>query len=536
MKKTKLLALISAVLVLATALCSCGGLKTTKPDKVLTGTYDNETKLLNSAALVDFGKAEILNTSGKFVYLKDDSGDNAKWIIYNLESGTTVYTYTATETTRLFLAEFYTTKEPEIGLFTVTIRTQKDLNSKANYVTELYDEKGTKIASVNKEEATLVFGMDLFLFDGKCYRVASDKTWSEAFAWNDLTDPELLEDLLAMSENYYYVRALSTTSTRESVAIYNKDLTYVTAYRFPSYAEEYNYEVLADGKLLIQYSVKQPDDAQKYDYLTDDAEKYNLVTEIFDVKKDKTTSLKMNYKIMMLFSRDLNTYAKEFDAFTDKIHAIAVAYEIKDGRIDENDTAVQFISLTKKGKLQYSFNAMFPEMVMMLEPVGENLYSYRTLRGAQYLVNKEGKVLGDISGMLGMNNKYIMGETKLYNLDLTVAFDFKAQNLEYRKKDGGILYTNEGVFFEKEDGTTYIYNGELTSVIASSDVAILNVENNYFSIRKVPASGSVYQYFAANGTSILITDYNVSEVASYQGTYLFSGMRDGALVYYRFAA
>lgn len=536
MKKTKLLILISAVLVLATLLCSCGGLKEAKPNKVLTGKYEDETKLLNSANEVDFGKAEMVNNSGKFVYLIDNSGENTKWIVYNLESGTTVYTYTATETTLQTAADFYMTEEPEVGLFAVTIRTKKDLDSTPTYVTELYDEKGTKIATANGAGAEISAQLNLFLFDGKCYRVAADKTIAEITTWNDLTGEKLLENLIDMSENYYYARISASSSTGDSIVMYHPDLTYATAYTFPSYAEDTTCGVLADGRLFLQYSVKQPDDAQKYDYLTANAEKYNLVTEVFDVKKEKATSLKMDYKVAMLLSRDLISYENSFDAFSDKINVVAAAYEIKDGRVDESSTAVKFISLTQKGKLQYSLSDMFPGMVAMLMPVAENLYVYNTVDGAKYLANKDGKVLGNISGSLKMNNKYIMGENKLYNLDLTVALDFKAQNLEYRKEDGEILYTNDGVFFEKNDGSTYIYNGELTEVITSADTAILNVQDSYFTIRKIPASGSVYQYYASNGNLLLQTSNNLSKIASYDGVYLFAGTKDGATIYYRFAA
>ena len=43
-------------------------------------------------------------------------------------------------------------------------------------------------------------------------------------------------------------------------------MTYVTTYLFPSYAIDRTYGVLADGKLFVQYSVRQPDDAKEYTY------------------------------------------------------------------------------------------------------------------------------------------------------------------------------------------------------------------------------------------------------------------------------
>lgn len=532
--------LISAVLVLATVLCSCGGLKAAKPNKVLSGAYDNETKLLNSATQVDFGKAEIVTTYDKFVYLEDDSGENTKWIVYNLETGATVYTYTATETTSLRSAEFYTTNVPEVGLFTVTIRTKKDADTDATYVTELYDEKGNKIAGADVMNVTPTFGLDLFLFDGKCYRVAADKTIAELTAWNDLANPDILDDLREMTENYYYLKISDSSSGIKGIAVYGKDMTYVTTYLFPSYAIDRTYGVLADGKLFVQYSVRQPDDAKEYTYLSGDAEKYNLVTEIFNVKKEKSTSLKTDYKIAMIISRDEGSI--EDDAFvglTDKIHAVAMAYEIKDGRVNENQASVKLISMTKNGKVQYSLSDMFPGMIAMLEPVAENLFVYGTANGATYLANKDGKVLGDVSGCRGMNNKYLFGENKLYNYDLTVALDFKAEKLEYLMDGGNISYTNDGVFFIKENGSIWFYNGQMTEIVSETDLVwkTLTVRKAYFSVRKTESvTGSTYQYYSANGKQLLLTDYNVSQAADYEGVFLFRGEKDGAPVYYRLAA
>ena len=540
MKKTKLLALISVVLVLATVLCSCGGLKAAKPNKVLSGAYDNETKLLNNATQVDFGKAEIVTTYDKFVYLEDDSGENTKWIVYNLETGATVYTYTATETTSPRSAEFYTTNVPEVGLFTVTIRTKKDADTDATYVTELYDEKGNKIAGADVMSVTPTFGLDLFLFDGKCYRVAADKTITEMTAWNDLADPDILDDLREMTENYYYLKISDSSSGIKGIAVYGKDMTYVTTYLFPSYAIDRTYGVLADGKLFVQYSVRQPDDAKEYTYLNGDAEKYNLVTEIFNVKKEKSTSLKTDYKIAMIVSRDEGSVGDDaFVGLTDKIHAVAMAYEIKDGRVNENQASVKLISMTKNGKVQYSLSDMFPGMVAMLELVAENLFVYGTANGATYLANKDGKVLGDVSGCLGMNNKYLLGENKLYNYDLTVALDFKAEKLEYLMDSGNISYTNDGVFFVKENGSIWFYNGQMTEIVSETDLVwkTLTVRKAYFSVRKTESvTGFTYQYYSANGKQLLLTDYNVSQAAVYEGVFLFRGEKDGAPVYYRLAA
>lgn len=538
MKKTKLLILISALLVVATVLCSCGGLKTAKPDKILSGNYENTDKLLTAAAEIDLEKMDIVRTSGKFVELRDYNSPT-KWAVYNLEKNAKVYTYTETETTKVVGVEFYETDLYGVGMFTVTIRTTEE-NTNNKYTTTLYDEAGNPVTSADEANVEVHTSLDLLTFNGKCYRVASDKGYTELSNWNDLAGSQVLESLREATKTYYYAYQSNGSSGGTSVTVYDKRLNYVSSYLFPSYADVTCVGVLKDGKMLIQYSQKLPDTAEKYDYLDADAAKYQLVTEIFDAKSGKTSALKTEYVFLYTSCRDLlDDEENTFAGFSDKVKAMAVVMEIKDGRVSEDYYNAKIVVMSESGKVQSSMTDMFPGMINMLEPIGENLYVYRTLNGATYLANKEGKLLGDISGNRGINNKYILGERKLYNLDMTVAFDFSAQNLHYKTDGSDVVYTNEGVFFEKEDGSVYFYSGELKEVISQLQLVwkTLTVEDEYFIVRHAEGALNVtYTCFAADGKSLLTTDYEVQRVASFEGTFLFRGVENGDYIYYRLAA
>ena len=541
MKKTKLLILISAVLVLAIVLCSCGGLKAANPKKVLTGKYEGE-KLLTAAAEVNLEKADIRSKNGKFVWL-ELSNTADKNIIYNMESNATVFTYTDTDTSELDDISFYETDLFDFGFFAVTICSRASEGADDTYTTTLYDEIGKQIATANSEYEEVYTTLDLFTFNGKCYRVAEDKTYTELTGWNELAGNNVLKTLDTKTENYYYSCSnafiVGDYSSGRYVAVYDKDLNYISRYSFPEYALGGFVGILKDGKVLIQYSEMLPDTAEKYDYLDNHAQKYQLVTCVFDAKKGNTTNLKCDYYFHQMVARSDAEYAEDFGAFFDKVKAVAVVAEIRDGRLSTTLDDRIVVALSESGKVQYSLSDMFPGMSSMFMPVGENLYVYDTIPGITYIADKEGKVLGDISGNRGMNEKYIFGETKLYNLDMTVALDFAAQDLDYKTDGGNVVCTNQGVFFEKANGSVYFFNGELKEVISELQEIwkTLTVKEDYFIVRHAQGATDVtYTYFSANGTALLTTDYEVTVVAEYDGVYLLKGLKNGENIYYRLAA
>lgn len=526
MKKRKILILVSALLVLTMALCACGNLKAAKPSKVLSGYYEDENKLLTSATQVDFAKAVIKTMGGKFVVLCDSTGDHNVWTVYNLESGSSVYTYTEAEKTSCGI-RLYETALYHLGLFTVTVTTHGEGDVKDTYTTTLYNEAGAQIASSNKATEPVYIHLDLFGFNDKYYRVAKDKTYADAFEVNDLAGSSFVSKPTEMTENYYY-----ELSEENEIVAYDKSLNPVAYYALPSYALNATIGILKDGYVLVQYEVKQPEDATEYDYYDGaSGEKYNLVTEVYDVKKDKADAIDLEYRVTELYARDADVH-EIFNMFTDKVTVVACVYEITDKRINRNDDAEKYVVMNEKGKVQSSLTDAFADMSGMPMAIAENRYMYRTQSGCVYLVDTDGTVLGNVSNVVTMNDKYLMTEKKLYNYDLSVAYDYDAEDMTLYR------YTDEAVFFEKE-GEIYLYNGTLTKLIAKEDIdtKTLQIEDSYYVVENhSDALHVTYTYYSASGVHLMQTEIVLAQVAQYDGVLLFGGTEELKPVYYRFAA
>lgn len=541
-KKAKLSFLAATLLVVAMLLSSCGGLQAAKPEEIFTGNYESEAKIPTRVSDIGAQGADVRNTNGKFVhfYVASSRGANntdipAKDMIYNMESDKMIYTFTwDDEKTYLQHIDFYQVEMYEAGLFTTTVRTFAEDGGNDTFVTTLYDENGTKIASVDRTEDVHTTAVDLFLFGGTCYRMAADKSYTVVSEWQELSGESMLDSIREMTDNYYY--AYRTIDDKTQVTVYDKALAYAASYRFPSYATVKAVGILADGKMLFQYTAALSDHAEKYDLLDDNGTKYSLVTEILDVKANRTSQIKTGYIYDSMWSRDVAGEKEWFEAFTEKVNIVATVYEIKDQRVNSARRSVKYVILDENANVKSSLTDMFPDMMHMVEPVAKDLYYYETHAGTAVLVRKDGTVLGDISGIRGGNNKYIFGESKLYNFDLTVAFDFGAQGLTYLS-DGGVRNTATGVFFKKADGSIYYYAGNLKEIVSKPQLdskSIVTVEDEYYIIRySENSSETSYTLYPADGQALITTNAAITSVSYYNGVRLVRSVKSGETVYYR---
>lgn len=556
LKKSKLIVLAAALLCLCMVFGACGSVKATKPSKVLTDTYhDDSARILSSATSVDLKQLASISSSYQFAYDKDTTGDYPVLIVYNMESNTTVYTSTDTDTTTSVVQSTYRTDYYDLGLFVIRTDTVTDGVTRCEYT--LYDEAGTKIASTDGKSGgytSVWLSMDLFLFNDVVYRVAADKTYAEACRLSDLNMETMLDvmyGLYEMTENYYYIIGSG------EFYVYDKSLNLVAHERLPEYAASSQIFILDDGVLLMQYTIAQPDDAEDYD-LYSAGQKLELVTELYTVKNQKTKTVKSDYYFTSVSANATDMEKDTFgNALSDDVVALAMAYEIKDKRqdVDYADitsmfTSTKYLLLDAKGNVKSSLSDAFEDMVC-IESIAPGYYAYlqSDLRTA-ILIDKDGNVIGNISDLgvfdemlddifgthesdgIPYNQKYLISDRKLYNFDLTVAYDFAAADMVIEQ------IADEAVYFSNDDGDIFIYNGTLTKLKdADDDNVDVALRYSYYIVKTYAEDGSwTAAYYSENGTLLLTTDVELQNVASHQGIRMFRGTNsEGKKVWYRFA-
>ena len=533
MKKASQLIIVSMLLVVATLFCSCGGLKDAKPNSVLSGDFDAKT--FSTAEKLEMD-SDCVKESGKLILLVDS--ESKKMDVYNLVENKIVYTITETDTSSIYDVSLYELYLYGHGLFTVTVEKISADSTETVYETTLYNDLGEAITTADDKDVTVNIKFDLLVFDDKCYRINEKGAYKTVCEFNELTNKEKISNFTTKTAKYYYSLGGAAFGTLESLTVYDKNLEYVSSYEFPSYSGNRMAGVVDDGKVLIQYSVETSDDDEKYDYMDESRNKYKLVTGIFDVKSEKLSEFKSDFVFLQVSSRCEAGTEKQFEMFTKGVKNIGVVYEIVDGRIEHGLTSnnVKAVVVNSDGKVKSSVSDMFPGMTGDVESVAKDLYTYSTLDGAKYLAKKSGKTIGEVTKAKGINSKYILGETKLYDLDMKVDFDFSEKKLSYMSPGVDVDMTKSGVFFEDEDGSVYFYNGELKEIISKSQAPYsgVTVHDEYFVVSR-SSDGIEYSYicYAADGTPLITTSYQLSLIASYEDIILYCGEKDGKNVYYR---
>ena len=537
MKKARFAFLAATLLVVALVLSSCGGVKAAKPESVFSTTYESAAKIPTRVSEIAEPGASVSTTSGKFVrfFMRESTAEDgslipAKETVYNIESDKTVYTFTQSEGVTLYAMSFYQTDVYETGIFTVIIRKSGDGEAAPTYTTTLYDENGNQIASVDRIDNVHTTDVDLFVFNDKCYRVAADRSIETLSSWNELFGQDVIDSLAVMTENYYYA---SSDANGEVMTVYDRSLAFAASYRFPNYAKDTAMGILADGKLIFQYSTRLPDQEEKYDYADGNGLKYRLTTEILDVKSNRTAKIEVPYLFDSLTARAVVSDIDVLEMFGEKVKIVASVYEIREKKVDKTSGATDYVILDENANVKASLTAMFPGMMQLPYPVGNGLFCYQTHAGIRYLVGRDGKVIGDVTGVLDGNERYIVGQRKLYGYDLAEVFDFVSQDLTYDST------TAKGVFLEKKDGSLHYYEGTLKEIIpaAESDNMSITVQKEeYFVLRhRVSLTEETYTLYPASGEALLTSKEALNTLTEYHGVSILSSYKDGKTVYYRLA-
>ena len=498
MKKSRIIALVAVALVAVMILSSCGSSAVTVKSFIdKKAEFVDTTATINSSTRIPELDGAMGDTTqaGDLVYYvipaDIEKSIYEKHVIYNLATGTVVHTATEHLTKNVTIVLDATIKGD--AYFVETVRNwQLDgdavLSGSESYVTTLYSGSGRSVTNVNKDmEAELV--CDTVFFNGACYRANEDGELEYAFDYSSLAD---VPEADYMYKNRYY--DLSETY----VAVYNNKFELISRYLVPAYASYSSHVILENGNVLVQLGYKADALSEDYDLivfnnegLSNEGLKIYIDTMIIDAKKGTAKEIECNY---MITEEAFNIKMYEelgFDFYaginSDKYPVYANAILIENKRItvdlfDEESNALRVVSIKNDGKMT-ELELINGEPIFDISMIAEERWMVETVYGHTYLLNKNGKILGDISNG-SYRGGYIASNGKLYNLDLEEVYDFGANDLAIEDS------TESAIVFEGDDGEIFVYgkDGVLrtladkdsnTSVWTVSDrYIVLEIKNN----------------------------------------------------------
>ena len=296
MKKGKLLALLSVLMIAAMLLSSCGGAKKISKlgsfEKVLNSKYDYAEAVVEKAtALTELDGYALVTSNEEFILFSNTNEETGMmtYKVFAYRSASVVATFSNNEE-----RTYSVNLDGDLPMFVVVKATEE----KTTYTA--YDAKGTEVVTTKyATSAPSKFG-ELVRYDDVLYAIEDDGKLTKSL--------EIPENLSLSAPDYWNDQYYYFTASR-NVLVYDASLNFVSAWYAPSTAAYANFFVLDGGNVLVQYmDILDPytEDYEVYITEMNDAGtvvvKYDLVTKLIAAKDGKAKDLKMDYYLQYVES------------------------------------------------------------------------------------------------------------------------------------------------------------------------------------------------------------------------------------------
>ena len=514
----RILALLCLCLTAVLLFCSCGGAALFDKKEIAQNDTHNTYDVTEVKALAGYQNITGNNgyNAGYGVFSKTDA-TNITYKVFSFVTGSVVYEDTLKATDPEPEFDF----GGETGLFYIA-------NKNTDGVVEgytIYGKDGSVIAT-GKSDIAPSFAGNRVLYDNKIYQAKDGALVEKAKVvdWNTA----LRGTLPSITD---YADGVYANIGTDSVVFYDEKFDVTGIYLKPE--SNFNPEVymLAGGNVFVQYVVPLPLDAKNYDFSTNMA-KYDLVQEV--VKPNGSVS-KVDLKGVVdeIIRCDDDD---DYSLFTSE--NIVLLCPIKD-KLLLNDDNTEIYELKNNGQLGTEFPKFDGDYAIDFTALGngyllaETIITDRTL-----LLDKNLKVVGDVSGCRDYTDLYIVGTDGIYDYELN-------RLLAFKKNDGEYSYvTTCGSniilkFTDKEtgDNSAYIFDGKETK-ITSDYTRYQSLSDKLYTVRPIDNTiDNTVTVYAPDGT-VLVSGISIPRTMTTRQNdlLLYGSNASGETVYYYLTA
>ena len=475
----RILALLCLCLTAVLLFCSCGGAALFDKKEIAQNDTHNTYDVTEVKALAGYQNITGNNgyNTGYGVFSKIDA-TNITYKVFSFVTGSIVCEITQ-KTSDL---------EPEFG-FDGETGLCYIANTNADGVVvgyTIYGKDGTVIAK-GKSDIAPAFAKDRVLYDNKIYQVKDGALVEKAKVvdWNTA----LRGTLPSITD---YADGVYANIGTDSVVFYDEKFDVTGIYLMPESSFNPDVTMLANGNVFVQYMVPLPLDAKNYDFSTNMA-KFDLVQEV--VKPNGNVSkVNLDGVVTEIVRLDTDAYP-----LIDAENAVALC-PIKDKLLLSDDNA-EIYELKNNGRLGTEFPKFDGVYAIDFTALGngyllaETGYTERML-----LLDKNLKVIGDVSGCSDFTDRYIVGIDGIYDYEMNRLLTFK-------KTDGKYSYvttcgSNIILKFtdnETGDASAYIFDGRETK-LTSNYTRYQPLSDKLYTVLPIDTIDNTVTVYAPNGT------------------------------------
>lgn len=528
--KRKLVSLTSLFCALLLFLTGCGSEMATERISEYLQANARYTPTASSVERGDTATSLIATTYqdalGPYVYLTDTSTstENAKHLVFNLETRSTVLFFTEPDHTDYEITLCETLEGDCFFSLTETVDKTKK--------TYLYDTNGKSFAEA-EGDVTPDFSCDILRFNGKCYLTGENGAFAYAYDY---------ADIMALPEFDYYNDTYYYRLYANSFCVYNKNLTFVSSYTVPAGSYATGAIVMPDGNVLIQNMNSLPEDTKDYDLVFNDSysypAKYDVQTLIINVKDGEAKEIELDY---LLYSDEPQYMDEEMAAETglkkDSVHALVGAYAIENKHVRYTSSPNAMLIMDKKGTLS-CLDKINGETITDISLIADGRFLV-TGTSNSFVISSKGAVLGIFGEVTQFGDKFL-ANNKVYSSDFSLLFDIAKSGYT------PVNVVGNGLLLQDADGNLAMYRDgaqPVTVCRVSSGKRHVYTGENYI-VTEDTRDGLYYDFYNDKGQNVLTVSpgqytkgqpfsSNVSIHYTYGGVTLLSAMgNDGLSTFY----
>lgn len=514
MKKIRIIALTSLLLIAVMLLVSCGGVMS--PDDVIGSGYEHKSPSAYGTLtqLTSLDGMASTNSADQYYDIFRKTGDNGMTTtsVFSKATGAVIATFTNTTS---YSYSFSTRGR----LLMVTKTAVADSDSEVS----VYAPDGTVLTTLDSyySYSDLVMNSDYssIILDKVVYTYDS-----ESGKYNKVSE---LSEFNAAPGSFTeigneYIYSISSSRVR----VYDLSGSPVAQHYIPSYSVSPKAFVLAEGDVLIQYKVLADKYSDDYDYISTDAsEKYDVVTLLLDVSKNKVDEMDCEY---IFDSIVVPTANNEYKAYVGSIDNYAVASKIVDRRVDSSENAKYILNVGNNGKVS---DVIAENGASAITPIADGNYMIRdAVKGTTVVLDKDFAEIATVNVSATYTGKYFVIDGTVYNTSLTEIYDIASNDTVTYFKDGAILVQKT-----KSSSIEYILldlKGEKKTVanLESTSGAYIEKAEPYNYFYKV--SDGTYTYYNTNGEKIWSGTKALSFHNATENAIMFSQSTSNGFVWY----
>ncbi|MBO7303537.1 MAG: hypothetical protein J6U68_05070, partial [Clostridia bacterium] len=346
---------------------------------------------------------------------------------------------------------------------------EKEFEARCNgnidgFTQTMYSKLVEDYIPVESKSGVRVSGTDLLIDGTKVYRddMKGTVTLVKDYGLSKMPNFHInnsYEFFMKIGEKYLeYRRYNNDNDYAPQYTVYNKDLTAEIVYNVPSNAGGATVNLLANGNLLVQYTLTLNENEETYDIREDATGKYDLKT--FIVTKDGATELAdVNYLITK--STPALTDLNGQKVYAEKIENLAFIYPIaEDKTLDTSANNVKLVALSNDLK---TVNEVICADKLANFPyhIDDNTFAATLASGGTAYYSETGEKISVLGSSVGGKYKYVDGDG-IYDIKGVKVYDYKKNNtlavnacgesfvIKYLSYDDNGAKTNYALFVDGE--------------------------------------------------------------------------------------